>query len=95
MAVLAIDTLKTAERLIASGLDEAQAKAITETVKEAQEQNLEALVTKGDLRNHDTALRKDLENLEARLTGKLNPVQWMLALVVLAEVLPLLKLLFQ
>jgi len=32
-----------------------------------------------------------LENLEARLSGKITLLQWMLAIVITAEVLPLLK----
>ena len=48
---------------------------------EAQQQNLDALVTKGDLEN-------GLENLEVRLSGKITLLQWMLAIVIAAEVLP-------
>ena len=87
MTLLTIDTLSTAEKLIASGLTDSQAKAITETVKEAQQQDLDALATKGDL-------DKGLENLEARLSGKIHLLQWMLAIVIAAEVLPLLKKFF-
>ena len=43
MNVFTIDTLSTAENLKASGFSESRAKAITETVREAQEQNLDAL----------------------------------------------------
>lgn len=88
MTILTIDTLSTAEKLKASGLSEQQAKAITETIKEAQQQNLDALVTKGDLKN-------GLEDFEVRLTSKINLLQWMLAIVIAAEVLPLLKFIFQ
>jgi len=44
MNVFTIDTLSTAENLKASGFSESQAKAITETVQEAQQQNLDALI---------------------------------------------------
>ena len=73
--------MSTAENLKASGFSEFQAKAITETVWEAQQQNLDALITKGDLEN-------GLENLEVRLSGKITLLQWMLAIVIAAEVLP-------
>ena len=75
--------MSTAENLKASGFSESQAKAITETVQEAQQQNLDALITKGDLEN-------GLENLEVRLSGKITLLQWMLAIVIAAEVLPFL-----
>ena len=39
------------------------------------------LATKGDLEN-------GLENLEVRLSGKITLLQWMLAIVIAAEVLP-------
>ena len=49
MNVFTIDTLSTAENLKASGFSESQATAITETVREAQQQNIDFLATKGDL----------------------------------------------
>ena len=73
--------MSTAENLKASGFSESQAKAITETVREAQQQNLDVLITKGDLEN-------GLENLEVRLSVKIILLQWMLAIVIVAEVLP-------
>ena len=73
--------MSTAENLKASGFSESQAKAITETVQEAQQQNLDALITKGDLEN-------GLENLEVHLSGKITLLKWMLAIVIADEVLP-------
>ena len=52
----------TTENLKDSGFSESQAKAITESVREAQQQNLDVLATKGDLENW-------LENLEVCLSG--------------------------
>ena len=52
----------TAENLKDSGFSESQAKAITESVREAQQQNLDVLATRGDLENW-------LENLEVCLSG--------------------------
>ena len=71
----------TTENLKDSGFSESQAKAITETVREAQQQNLDALATKGDLEN-------GLENLEARLNEKITLLQWMLDIIIASEVLP-------
>ena len=73
--------MSTSENLKASGFGESQAKAITETVREAQQQNLDALATKGDLEN-------GLENLEVRLSGKIILLQWMLAILIADELLP-------
>ena len=70
MNVFTIDTLSTAESLKASGFCEFQAKAITETIREAQQQNIDLLATKGDLEN-------GLENLEVGLSGKIILLQWM------------------
>ena len=52
----------TTENLKDSGFSESQAKAITESVREAQQQKLDVLATKGDLENW-------LENLEVCLSG--------------------------
>tara|TARA_B100001013_G_scaffold77137_1_gene41303 strand:- start:167 stop:490 length:324 start_codon:yes stop_codon:yes gene_type:complete len=54
--------LGTTENLKDSGFSESQAKAITETVPEAQQQNLDVLITKGDSEN-------GVENLEVCLSG--------------------------
>ena len=62
MNVFTIDTLGTTKNLKDSGFSESQAKAITESVREAQQQNLDVLATKGDLEN-------GLENLEVCLNG--------------------------
>ena len=46
MTDYSIDTLSTAENLKASGFSESQAKAITEKVREAQQQNLDGVNNK-------------------------------------------------
>jgi len=90
MSALTFDTLKSAERLIASGFTEKQAKAVTETVKDAQDAHLEELSTKGDI----ALVRKDMEIGFTELRGKITLVQWMLAAIIAAQVLPLLKMFF-
>ena len=52
----------TTENLKDSGFSESQAKAITESVRETQQQNLDVLITKGDSEN-------GVENLEVCLSG--------------------------
>ena len=83
MTDYSIATLSTAENRNASGFSESQAKAITETVWEAQQQNFDALAAKGDLEN-------GLENLEACLSEKITLLQWMLDIIFASEVLPFL-----
>ena len=41
---------------------------------------------------HEIALvRRDIQNVEARLDGKITLLQWMLALVIIATVIPLIR----
>lgn len=80
MSALTFDTYEAVKRLTDSGLNERQAKAVTETVKAAQDAHLEQLATRADLKNEIT-----------RIDGRLTLLQWMIGLVILAEVLPLLK----
>ena len=81
MTDYSIDALSTAENLKDSGFSESQAEAITVTARETQQQNLDVLITKCDLEN-------GLENLEARLSEKITLLQWMLDIIIAAEVLP-------
>ena len=88
MATITFDTLKFVEKLKAAGVPESQAKAEAEALQEA-------------LGTADVATKRDIERVEgqlremkAEINGKLTLVQWMLALVVAAEVVPLLGKLF-
>ncbi|MEW6728329.1 MAG: DUF1640 domain-containing protein [Pseudomonadota bacterium] len=89
MATITFDTLKFVEKLRAAGVPEAQAKAEAEALVEA-------------LGAAEVATKRDVERLEARfemrfeqINGKLTLVQWMLALVVAAEVVPFLAQFFR
>ena len=83
MAAVAFDTLKFVERLIAAGIPEGQAKAEAEALQGVFAEALDSqLATKADIAR--------LELRTAGMDGKLTPIQWMLALVVAAEVMPLL-----
>ena len=62
MATLTFDTLKFVKKLRESGFDEAQAEALSEPRKEAQQSSIEDLATK----------KADLRELELRLTIKLG-----------------------
>ena len=85
MATIAFDTLKFVERLIAAGIPEGQAKAEAEAL---QSVFVEAL-------DSQLATKADILRMDAKLSGELTLVKWMLALVVAAEVMPLAAKLFQ
>ena len=83
MSTVTFDTLKFVDRLVESGMPEAQAKALAEAQAEISETNLEDLVTTSDLRDELAPIRSDLRLLK-----------WMLALVIITTVVPALKSLF-
>ena len=77
MTAITFDTLKFVERLKDSGIPEAQAKAIAEAVREAQGEAELATVRDlrelGELLKHEIELvRRDLKELEQRMTIKLG-----------------------
>ncbi|MDP7464322.1 MAG: hypothetical protein QF614_07520 [SAR324 cluster bacterium] len=66
MGALTFDTFDTYEaikRLTDSGLDEQQAKAVTETIKAAQDAHLNELATKKDLLELQTELMLEIKNV--------------------------------
>ena len=84
MAATSFDTLKFARRLKDSGVDDIQAEAQAVAIQEVFAEALETqLATKGDIQTVMTAINE----LEARITL----VQWMLGIVIAAQVLPLLR----
>lgn len=84
MSAVTFDTLKFVSHLIASGISEDHAKAIVEAQKESLAESLETqLATKSDINE------LKLEINEVRSEIKL--VKWMIALVIVFNVLPILK----
>jgi uncharacterized membrane protein YheB (UPF0754 family) len=65
----ATDTLKIYERLKAANLDERAAKEIAEVFNDIIE---DRLATKRDLKELEDCLRRDIRELELRLTVKLG-----------------------
>jgi len=65
--------------------------ALAQAQAEINEANLEDLATKGDL----FELKADLREMDAKINGRLNLLTWMLALVVIASVVPALKMLLK
>lgn len=72
MTAIAFDTLKFANRLKAVGVPDKQAEAQAEVLSEALEVNLKELVTKDDLGREIEFIRRDLREMEQRLTIKLG-----------------------
>lgn len=102
MTSITFDTLKFVETLTESGFDEKQAKALSTAQKMVFEQVMDtSLATKVDvlaIRNDISTLRSDIQEDIHRLgrrmdviAGELKLTKWMLALVVAATVLPILK----
>lgn len=88
MSAITFDTLKFAERLEKAGLTREQASAIAEAQKDVFAEALDSqIATKSDIVRLDSNL--------IRLDGKITLVQWMLALVIAAEVMPLLSTFFK
>ncbi len=88
MATISFDTHKFVKTLQEAGFDQRQAEALTAAVRDVSSEV-------------EVATKRDLERLESkldarfeRLDGKLTLIQWMLALVVAAEVVPLLSKVF-
>jgi hypothetical protein len=82
------DTLKFVEKLKAAGISEIQAKAEAEALQEAP--GTAEVATKWDIERVESLLRE----MKAETNGKLTLVQWMLALIVAAEVVPVLGKVF-
>ena len=84
MAAIAFDTLKAVQRLKAAGMPEKQAEAQAEIMAEAFVFNIDALVTKD-------YLDARLDGLEGRVDGKLRLHGWILALLVITNLIPILQ----
>ena len=92
MATITFDTLKFVERLKAAGIPEGQAKAEAEALQGAFAEALDSqLATKRDI----DRLERLMDGMEAKLTGELTLVKWMLALVIAAQVIPMAAKLFK
>ena len=66
MNTLVLDTHAAIKRLTASGITEPQAEAIVASISAARDNDLQALATKSDLRD-----------VETRLSGRIDLLQWM------------------
>ena len=88
------DTLKFSRRLKEAGVPEKQAEAEAEALAKAFQTNTQTLVTKSDLNELRAVTKADLNKLRIEINSDLRLVKWMLALVILVNVVPTLKTLF-
>lgn len=99
MASITFDTLKFVEKLRAAGVPEGQAKAEAEALQGVLSETLDTQIsTKADivrLERRMDGLEGQMKEMKAEINGKLTLVQWMLALIVAAEVVPILAKLFR
>ncbi|MCL6607751.1 MAG: CCDC90 family protein [Geminicoccaceae bacterium] len=65
---MTLDTLRIVKRLKEAGLDERQAEAITEVLRESRELDLAQIATKADL----ALLRAEMQALRTELLGEMD-----------------------
>lgn len=65
---MTLDTLRIVERLGEAGLEERQAEAITEVLRESRELDLAQIATKADL----ALLRAEMQALRSELLGEMD-----------------------
>jgi hypothetical protein len=68
MSSVTFDTLQFVQTLKQAGFDEKQAEAVAAAFRNEQDQS-------------ETATKRDLKELELRLTGELTLVKWMLGAI--------------
>ena len=79
MSTITFDTLKFVERLEKAGVSRDQATAFSEAQKAAFAEALDtSLATKPDIET----LRADIAKLDARISGEIILVKWMLGVVI-------------
>lgn len=83
MATITFDTLKFVEKLERAGVSREQASAFADAQKEAFSEALDtSIATKNDIE----AVRTDIAKIDARITGELTLVKWMLGVVIAISV---------
>lgn len=83
MATITSDTLKFVEKLERAGVSREQASAFADAQKEAFSEALDtSIATKNDIE----AVRTDIAKIDARITGELTLVKWMLGVVIAVSV---------
>lgn len=101
MGAVAFDTHAFIKQLKEAGFEEAQAEALSETLKKAQEAHLGELATrhdigelKRDIEELKLSTRHDLKELELRIDGELKLLKWMISVILAGVVSLVLKAFF-
>ena len=85
MATIAFDTLKYTDKLKAAGISDSQARAEAEALQAAFSDALDSqLATKTDIMRIERrmdGLDAKIDKLDAKLTGELTLVKWMMGLI--------------
>jgi broad-specificity NMP kinase len=89
MATIAFDTLRFTKRMKDAGMSERQAEAEAEALAEIFAVNLKELATKTDLTREVDLLRRDMREMEQRMTIKLGGMM-MAAIAIVATLVKLL-----
>ena len=79
MTASTFDTLSAADKLRGAGLGDVQARAIVDSIRDAQATGIEHLATKADI----ARLEGRIGGLEGRidgLEGRLNVLQWVIGI---------------
>ncbi|MEO5348083.1 MAG: CCDC90 family protein [Magnetococcus sp. YQC-3] len=101
LATATFDTLKFVRRLRDAGVDEKQAEAFSEAIRDIHGAQSGELATKGEILEVKHDIKKLEMRMDARFDKELGPlradlllIKRMLALIITATVLPALKTLF-
>ena len=79
MGVITFDTLKFVEKLEKAGVSREQAAAFADAQKEAFSEALDtSIATKNDIES----VRMDITKLDAKITGEITLMKWMLGVVI-------------
>lgn len=74
-ATIAFDTLKFVRRLREVGMDEKQAEAFSDALREVQDAQWQALATQEDIRD----IKRDIKELAWRMAAEMAPLKWGIA----------------
>jgi len=92
MTAVTFDTHAFIKRLVAAGMPEAQAEAVTALVREVQDGNSTDAATKGDLVRVETLLRSDIREETAPIKAELPLMKWMVGFVLAFQIALFVKL---
>lgn len=90
MTRVAFDTHAFVKQLRESGFEEAQAEALVEAFRKAQEVHLEELATRYDLKELELKIDNKLEAIK----GEINLIKWMMGILLAGTVSLILKAFF-